>query len=99
MPNDSPTYAVPQTATQIDVPPVASVFVLNSSEGLGDNPAIGAGVIVDNNDGVSFDPQSGLLIPPGRSVEIPLIDPSTDGPLGLWAIADGPNATITIHLV
>lgn len=86
---------VGQTPAQISLPPVRSVLVLNSSAGLGDK-ANAANIIVDNIDDVSVDPLLGCKLQPGRSVEFPMVNQSNGTQRQLWAVADGPDARLTI---
>jgi hypothetical protein len=89
-------FAVGQTPAQISMPPVASVLCLNTSEGLGDKPGA-ANIIVDNTSACSLSPQVGCRLEPGQSVELPLLD-LNDHPLPLFAVADGPDAQLTVVL-
>jgi hypothetical protein len=89
-------FAVGQTPAQIPLPPVRSVFVLNSSEGLGDK-SNQANIIVDNSSTCQLSPQQiGIKLEPGQSVELPLRSPSNLAVLPLFAVADGPNAQLTV---
>jgi hypothetical protein len=90
-------FAVGQTPAQISMPPVASVLCLNTSEGLGDKPGA-ANIIVDNTSACSLSPQVGCKLEPGQSVELPLINPANDMALPLFAVADGPDAQLTVVL-
>jgi hypothetical protein len=86
---------VGQTPAQISLPPVRSVLVLNSSETIGDL-ANSANIVVDNSADVSLSPQVGCALHPGQSVEFPMVNPSNDHQMQLWAVADGPDAHLTI---
>jgi hypothetical protein len=88
-------FAVGQTPAQIDLPPVESVIVLNTSEGLGDKPGA-ANIVVNNSSACSLNPQVGIKLQPGRSVGFPMLNPSNDHPLPLFAVADGPDAQLTV---
>jgi hypothetical protein len=90
--------AVGQTPAQIELPPTATaVLVLNSSEGIGDRQNA-PNVVVDNTVSCSLTPLVGCKLAPGQMVEMPLLQPPYDQPLPLYAVADGPKATVTLTL-
>jgi hypothetical protein len=77
-------FPVGQTPGPIGgIPNVDSVLVLNSGH---------VDVIIDNQNDVSLDPQSGCRIEPGRSVDFPRNGPE----FALFGVAAGPNAQVTI---
>jgi hypothetical protein len=77
-------FPVGQTPGPIGgIPNVDSVLVLNSGH---------VDVVIDNQDDVSLDPQSGCRIEPGRSVDFPRNGPE----FALFGVAAGPNAQVTV---
>lgn len=94
----SSVFAVGTTAAQIPLPAVPSVLVLNSSEGIGDKPN-SATIVVNNSSACSLDPQQGIKLQPGQSIELPLRSPSFEIMLPLFAIASGTGATLTVALL
>ena len=91
------TMPVGETPTQISLPPVCAVLVLNSSGGLGDSP--GPDIIVDNGADCSLDPQVGIRLAPGEFFTFPLRNPSNGHQLPLYAVASGPGGTVELELV
>lgn len=84
---------VGQSPTQISLPPVRSVLVINSSEGIGDKPGA-PNVVVNNSTACTLSPQVGCLLEPGQSVAFDL----ACGQLPLYAVASGPGAQVTLQL-
>lgn len=79
------------------IPPhIRGAICLNSSEGLGDKPNA-ANIIVDNTPNCALTPQQvGCRLRPGELIEMPLINRSNGTTLPLFAVADGPGATLTV---
>jgi hypothetical protein len=96
--SDASVVAVGESPAQIDLPPVRAVLVINTSEGLGDNVGT-PDVVVDTASNVSLSPLVGCVLHPGELVEFPMVNPSNGRQLQLWAVADGPGAQVTIHIV
>lgn len=88
-------FSVGQTAAQIPLPPVRSVLVLNSSEGLGDKSGA-ATIVVNNSNSCSIDPIQGCVLAPGQSIGLPMVNPSNDAQLPLFAIASAVDAQLTV---
>ncbi|MDI3314497.1 MAG: hypothetical protein QJR12_09510 [Mycobacterium sp.] len=84
------------TTTPIPLPPVAAVWVLNSSGGLGDGPA--PDVVVNQGDPASLDPQVGCRLKPGQFATLPMLD-TYGHPMALSAIATGPGGQLEIELI
>jgi hypothetical protein len=79
---------VGQTSTEIPLPPVQSVTVLNSSAGIGDAPGA-PDVIVNAGAPASLSPQQvGIRLKPGELFTFPLLS----------AVASGPDAAVTLLL-
>jgi hypothetical protein len=77
-------FPVPQTPGQIGgIPNVDSVLVLNSGH---------VDVVIDNQNDVSLDPQSGCRIGPGRSVGFPRNGPE----FALFGVAAGAGGQVTV---
>lgn len=89
--------AVGQVPAEIPLPPVASVLVLNSSEGIGEAKN-SPNVVVDNSASCSLSPQVGCRLSPGETVTMPLLSTPYENQLPLYAVADGPGAQLTVVL-
>ncbi|BCO35507.1 hypothetical protein MHEC_19400 [Mycobacterium heckeshornense] len=97
MSNQPAVVAVGTTTTPIPLPPVAGVWVLNSSGGLGDS-GTAPDVVVNQGDPASLDPQVGCRLKPGQFVTLPLLD-TYGHPLALSAIATGPGGQLKLELL
>ncbi|MDY0112703.1 MAG: hypothetical protein RBS21_00325 [Corynebacterium sp.] len=90
--------SVGQVCAEIPLPPVSAVQVLNSSGGLGDR-AGAPDVVVNQGSAAALTPQQvGCRLRPGEFHVFPLTSPATGKPVALYAIADGPEAELTLLL-
>ncbi|EID12938.1 hypothetical protein MXEN_12046 [Mycobacterium xenopi RIVM700367] len=95
----APAISVGETVTEIALPPVAAVLVLNSSAGLGDRNAA-PNVVVNAGAPAALEPQQiGIRLLPGQICRLPLIDSCNGQQLPLYAIADGPGAQLELRLI
>jgi len=99
MPSPASKFAIGQTPALVGgIPPVGSIVVLNSSEGLGDSPNA-PDIVVDNSPNCALTPQQiGMRLIPGQLVELPMRNPSNGAPLQLFAVATGEGGQVTIVL-
>lgn len=86
------------TVTEIALPAVCAVQVLNSSEGLGDT-AGAPDVVVNTGAPASITPQQvGCRLKPGELQTFPLRSPGSSAQLGLYAVATSAGAQLTLLL-
>lgn len=91
-------FAVGQTVTEIPLPAVREVIVLNSSGGIGDGS--GPDVVVNAGQPAALTPeQVGMRLKCGQLAAVPLQASGTGQPLALYAIADGPGAQVTLEIL
>lgn len=91
--------AVGETVTEISLPAVAAVWVLNSSGGLGDADNA-PDVVVNTGAPAALTPQQvGCRLKPGEGITFPLRSPGSSQQLGLYAVAAGPGAQLELELL
>lgn len=90
--------AIGETVADVALPGgVAAVWVVNSSEGLGDSPNA-PDVVVSAGPAASIDPQVGERLRPGDACTVPVLD-ANQHLLQLSAIGSGPGAQISFELI
>lgn len=91
--------SVGETAAEIPLPPVAAVWVLNSSAGIGDS-ADAPDVVVNQGTPASLTPQQvGCRLKPGEFSTFPLRSPTNGQQLQLYAVATGSGAQVEVVLL